>query len=146
MKNRIKIVELIAHTYGAPLPVEEVQVLASVLEYKELRKGEILLSQGSVAREVIYVASGMIRQFYYKKGIDITEHFTCERATLAYCIASLFKKEPTNLQIEALENSVLYTLSYEKLKELSLGFPVIALFHFSILESALIVSQQKADS
>ena len=35
----------------------------------------LLLEEGRIARHFHYVESGMLRQYYYKNGHDITEHF-----------------------------------------------------------------------
>lgn len=145
MNSTLDIARVIAGKYDIELPLDDLKQLSSIMEYKELKKGDLYLNQGSIAKDFIYVKSGMLRQFYYKKGHDITEHFTCEN-TLAYCIVSLFKKQPTDLMIEAIEPSVIYTIPEKALKLLSFQFPNIAKLHINILESGLILSQQKADS
>lgn len=142
----IEIAKVIAKKYEVEIPHDDLEHFIAILTRKELAKGELLLDEGRIAKDFIYVESGMLRQFYYKKGIDITEHFTCEGNTLAFCITSLFKLQPTNLMIEALEPSVIYAINYEKFKLLSFRFPGIAKLHISILEAGLIISQQKADS
>lgn len=142
----IEIAKNITKKYKIEVSLNDLEHLTAILTRKELVKGEVLLDQGQIAKELIYVESGMLRQFYYKKGIDVTEHFTCGGDTLAYCITSLFTMQPTSLMIEALESSVIYTISYEKMKLLSFRFPTIAKLHINILEYGLVLSQQKADS
>ena len=44
----------------------------------------------------------MMRQFYYKNGKDVTEHFSYEGCVII-CIESTLKQEPTRLMAEALE-------------------------------------------
>jgi len=145
MKNKLKIIQNISQKYHPSLPTKELHELASIIESHTLAKGEIFLENGQIARDFVYVESGMIRQFYYKKQHDITEHFSCE-GTLAFCILSLFKKQPTNLMIEALEPSHIYLIPYSKLEDLTLHYPHIALLYQRILEWALMLSQEKADS
>ncbi|MDR0430877.1 MAG: Crp/Fnr family transcriptional regulator [Tannerellaceae bacterium] len=144
--NTADIVNIITGKYNLQLPLEEVEQLASIIKRNTLAKGEVFLGQGCIAKDFMYVESGMIRQFYYKKGHDITEHFTCEGSTMAFCIVSLFGGSPTELMVEALEPSVVYTMPNENLKTLSYQFPGIAGLRFAILESALVLSQLKADS
>lgn len=69
----------------------------------------LLLEEGRIARHFHYVESGMLRQYYYKNGHDITEHFSCED-DLVFCIISLFRQEPTRLMIEAIEPTVVYDI------------------------------------
>ncbi|MDR1973869.1 MAG: Crp/Fnr family transcriptional regulator [Bacteroidales bacterium] len=146
MGTELDIAKRITEKYDVRLPQKELELFASIIDCWKLAKNEIFLRQGQIAKNFIYVESGMIRQFYYKRGHDITEHFTCDGNTLAFCIASLFKKEPTNLMMEALEPSVVHTIPCEKLKELSTQHSEIAKLLFRILELGLIISQQKADS
>lgn len=42
------------------------QQLAEVLIRKNVNKGEIILNEGQIAHDLIFVGKGMVRQFYYK--------------------------------------------------------------------------------
>ena len=121
------------------------ELLAEVLIRKESNKGEIVLNEGQVSHDLIFVGKGMLRQFYYKNGKDVTEHFSYE-GCIVICIESTLKKEPTHLMIEALEDSVVYLLPYDKLMLLTEISWEINMFYRKILEYSLIVSQIKADS
>lgn len=144
MKTTSEIARIISDKY-APLPPEQLERLAGIIESQQLHKGEIFLEEGETAKHFLYVESGMLRQFYYKNGHNITEHFSCEDS-LVFCIISLFRKERTHLMIEALEPATIHKIPYTKLEELLSGSPEIALLYRKILECALIVSQEKADS
>ena len=91
------------------------------------------------------IEKGMVRQFYYKDGRDITEHFSCEEDIVA-CLESLFLKEPTRLLIEVIEPSVIYLLDYEKWEGLCDKYPEINELYRRVFEYMLILSQRKADS
>ena len=52
---------------------EELDVLESVLVPMKFSKGEIILREGEVCRNIYYVERGLIRQFYFKNGKQITE-------------------------------------------------------------------------
>ena len=73
---------------------------------------------------MVYVCKGLLRQFYFKNGREITEHFTCE-GNIAYCIESIFKNKPSHLMMEALENSELCLIPYTGLVELSLSYKAL---------------------
>lgn len=121
------------------------QLLGEVLIRKEINKGEVALNEGEVCHEITFVSKGMLRQFYYKNGKDVTEHFSYE-GCMVICIESFLKQEPTRLMVEALEPSVVYQLPYDKLQRLIETSPEINQFYRKILEHSLIVSQIKADS
>ena len=119
--------------------------LEEILVRREVEKGELLLKEGQVSHNIVLVGKGMLRQFYYKNGKDVTEHFSYE-GCIVICIESTLKKEPTHLMIEALEDSVVYLLPYDKLMLLTEISWEINMFYRKILEYSLIVSQVKADS
>ena len=120
-------------------------MLSEILERRTLKKGEMLLEDGQVAKHIAIVVSGMLRQFYYKNGHDITEHFACEGDGLC-SLLSLFRQEKSKQIIEALEPSCVLLMPYAGLVELSYKSKVMNSFLRSILESSLIMSQKKADS
>lgn len=120
-------------------------LLEAALIRREVAKGEVALSEGEVCGEIVFVAKGMIRQFYYKNGKDVTEHFSYEGGTVI-CIESFLKQEPTRLMAEAIETSIVYMLPYQALQNLINQWPEIHTLYRKILENSLIISQIKADS
>ena len=103
------------------------------------------MDEGQISRHLVFVAKGMMRQFYFKHGKDITEHFSYE-GCIMMCIESLFRKTPSRLIAEALEPSVVYLLHIDKLHLLMDMSKEINIFYQRILEYSLITSQEKADS
>ena len=61
------------------------------------------------------------------------------------CIESLFKQQPTRLQIEALETTILYGLPRVELEQASVKNVNIEILYRKILEESLIISQIHAD-
>ena len=92
---------------------EELNVLENILEPMRFAKGQMILKEGEVCKNIYYIEQGLIRQFYFKKGKQITEHLG-EDHTIFMCIESLFKEEPTSLQVEALEPTII-SVSYTHL-------------------------------
>lgn len=121
------------------------KILENLAERRDLNKGEMLIHQGQVSRHIVFVAKGMLRQYYFKNGKEVTEHFSYEGCILM-CIESLLKQEPTRLVAEALEPATVYLLPYDRLLKLSEDIREINIFYRKILEFSLITSQIKADS
>lgn len=119
--------------------------IENILVRQDFNKGELLLNEGQVSHNIILVGKGLIRQFYYKNGKDVTEHFSYE-GCIIMCIESLLKQEPTRLMIEALEDGTAYLLNYNKLMLLAETSWEVNMFYRKILEFSLITSQVKADS
>ncbi len=127
------------------MTIESRRMLEDILVCRKLEKGEVLIKEGQVCRELVLIGKGMMRQFYYKNNKDVTEHFSYEGCFLM-CIESTFKQEPTRLMAEALEPSIVYLLSFEQLLKLTEKSWDINMFYRKSIEYSLILSQIKADS
>ena len=123
---------------------DELDTLESILVPMKFNKGELILKEGEVCKNIYYVDRGLIRQFYRKKGKNVTEHLG-ENHTIFMCIESLFKEEPTKLQVEALEPTIIYALPKHKLEQVALHNVNIQILYRKILEESLIISQVHAD-
>lgn len=123
---------------------EELDVLESIIVPIKYSKGEMILSEGEVCENIYYVERGLIRQFYFKNGKQITEHLG-EDHTIFMCIESLFREEPTKLQVEALEPTIVYALPKQRLEQVALHNVNIQILYRKILEESLIISQVHAD-
>ncbi len=127
------------------LPLEELELIAGLFVRHEVHKGELLIGERDIARDVVFVEKGLLRQFYFKEGRDITENFACD-GDGAMCIVSLFTGRRSNLQLESLEEGVIWSIPYSGLVELSEHYLHIARLLRRLLEGSLILSQYKADS
>ncbi len=123
---------------------DELDTLESILVPKKYAKNEPILKEGEVCRDILYIHTGLVRQFYHKKGKILTEHIGVD-GTIVMCIESLFREEPTILQMEAIEPSVCYALPKKKLEEVALHNVNIQILYRKILEESLILSQVHAD-
>ena len=123
---------------------DELDVLESILVPMKFAKGQMILSEGEVCKHVYYIERGLIRQFYFKNVEQITEHLGEDRS-IFMCIESLFREEPTKLQVEALEPTWVYALPKQKLEQVALHNVNIQILYRKILEESLITSQVHAD-
>ena len=123
---------------------DELDVLESILVLMKFAKGQMILSEGEICKHVYYIERGLIRQFYFKNGKQITEHLGEDRS-IFMCIESLFREEPTKLQVEAIEPTWVYALPKQKLEQVALHNVNIQILYRKILEESLITSQVHAD-
>ena len=123
---------------------DELDILEGILEPVKYGKGEMILSEGEVCRGISYIEKGLVRQFYHKIGKEVTEHLGVDH-TIFMCIESLFKEEPTRLQVEALEATLVYILPKSKLEAAAIRNVNIQMLYRKILEESLIQSQVHAD-
>ena len=108
MDRRRDVAREIARIY-CPMSPMGIQALANILVPIKLSKGERLFQEGEVCGAMYFVDKGMVRQFYYKNGKDVTEHFSYE-GRIVFCIESFLKQEPSRLMVETLESSVLFAI------------------------------------
>lgn len=144
MDRRRDIAREIARIYCTLTPMG-IEVLSKILVPFKFSKNDVVLPEGQVCRHMYFVDKGMVRQYYYKNGKDVTEHFSYE-GRIVVCIESFLKQEPSRLIVEALENTVLYGIPYDELHTLTVRNQEIELLFRKILEHALISSQVHADS
>lgn len=123
---------------------DELDILEGILEPVKYGKGEMILEEGEICRGISYIEKGLVRQFYNKNGKEVTEHLGVDH-TIFMCIESLFKEEPTRLQVEALESTLVYILPKAKLEAAAIRNVNIQMLYRKILEESLILSQIHAD-
>ena len=123
---------------------EELDILESILVPMKFQKGEVILPEGEVCKNIYWIAKGLVRQFYFKNGKELTEYMATEN-NICMCIESLFREEPTRLQIMAIEPSILYALPKDALEQASIKSVNIQMLYRKILEESLILSQVHAD-
>ena len=143
LKTKRDIARELARRYST-MTHDELDILESVLVQMKFAKGEMILREGEVCRNLYYVDKGLVRQFYFKKGKEMTEYMGTEGSVIM-CIESLFKEEPTHLQVEALEPVLIYALPKARLEEVAMHNVNIKILYRKILEESLINSQIHAD-
>ena len=147
MKEPVKTTRDIARELArkySTMTHDELDVLESILVPHKYAKGEMILNEGEVCKDICYIDKGLVRQFYEKNGKELTEHLGVENS-IFMCIESLFKEEPTRLKAEALEPTLIYALPKHRLEEVALHNVNIQILYRKILEESLIISQVKAD-
>lgn len=123
---------------------EELDLLEGILVPRKYAKNELILREGEVCKNIYWVVKGLVRQFYFKNKKELTEYMANEN-NICMCIESLFKEEPTNLQIVALEPTILYLLPKAALEQVAMKSVNIQILYRKILEESLILSQIRAD-
>ncbi len=141
--NKRDIARELARRYST-MTHDELDILESILVSQKYAKGEMILKEGEICRQFLYIDKGLVRQFYFKHGKEVTEHLGQEH-TIVMCIESLFKEEPTKLQVEALEPTTVYALPKADLERVAMHNVNIQILYRKMLEESLIVSQIHAD-
>ncbi|MGF7216776.1 CRP-like cAMP-binding protein [Spirosoma lacussanchae] len=88
------------------------QSIEPCLVRQEVAKGNIILTEGRICRHLYFLESGLLRFFILKDGNDITKYFT----DVPYVFTSqksFTSQQPARESIEALENSVVWLMTYD---------------------------------
>lgn len=123
---------------------DELDVLEDLLVPMKFQKGEMIIKEGETCINIYWVVKGLVRQFYYKNGKELTEYLTAENS-IFMCIESLFREEPTHLQAVALEPTWIYAMPRQLLEQKAMRSVNIQILYRKILEESLIISQVHAD-
>jgi CRP-like cAMP-binding protein len=123
---------------------DELDILESVLVPMKFAKNERILDEGEVCRHIYWVVKGLVRQFYFKNGKELTEYMAPEN-TICMSIESLFREEPSRQVVQAIEPTVIYALPKKDLEAVAIRCVNIQMLYRKILEESLIISQQRAD-
>ena len=122
------------------------------LEVIEVPKKELLLRDGERADYLYVVLSGMLRSYYIRDGVEITNRFMREHH-IVVSVNSFYLRRPGYEFIESMEPSVLARIHYQTLQELYKDFiefnytaRVLTEHYFSSSEERLyLLRKQKAE-
>ncbi|MBO5058065.1 MAG: Crp/Fnr family transcriptional regulator [Prevotella sp.] len=123
---------------------DELDVLEDLLVPMKYGKNEKILSEGETCKHIYWIAKGMVREFYTKNGKELTEYIATENS-IVMSIESLFREEPTRLQVVTLEPTFVYAIPRLKLEQVAMRSVNIQILYRKILEESLILSQVHAD-
>jgi CRP-like cAMP-binding protein len=124
------------------LSYEAKQAFENVVQISKVKKGALILKENDICSHMYSVKSGLLRQFFYKDGIEITEFFARENEG-CFCIESYLEEKPSKILIEALEDSIISSISKNDFEELCKKYWEIELFYRKIFETSLILSQRR---
>jgi len=116
--------------------------LKNSIQVKRVLKNELILKAGHTSRQIYFVEKGLLRAFYLKRDLEISSWFMKE-GDFIISVTSFFKQIPSNESIQALEDSVLYSLSYTKLQNVYRNFPEFNFVGRVITEKYYALSEQR---
>lgn len=126
--------------------------LSKDLEVIEVPRKELLLRDGERADHLYVVLNGMLRSYYIRDGVEITNRFMIEHH-IVVSVNSFYQRQPGYEFIEAMETSTLARIHYNTLQQLYKDFidfnytaRVLTEHYFSSSEERLyLLRKQKAE-
>jgi CRP-like cAMP-binding protein len=104
--------DLLLHTikrYISLSPDDET-IIRSLFRQQDLKKGEHLLQAGDVCKNIFFIDTGLVRYYTSIEGEEKTNYFNKEGEFVCN-YASFLPQEPSMVNIQALENSTVYSIS-----------------------------------
>lgn len=98
------------------LEKECLDYLRSVVEREDVKKGKILLKPGRVCRKLYFIKTGLLRCYCKIGDKEVTEWFFWLGHTVV-SVQSWHTQTPGSRYIQALQDSELYSITYDKLQE-----------------------------
>ena len=81
LKTTRDIARELARKYST-MTHDELDILENILVPMKFAKGQMILSEGEICKHIYYIEKGLVRQFYFKKGKEVTEHMAVEAISL----------------------------------------------------------------
>ncbi len=143
MEKKREIATLIADKFHR-LHRADLDLLAEALTPFKIKKGELLVKRGEVCNYFYFVEKGMMGRFKYYYNKDLPEGVSDE-GELITCLESFLLRRPSQVMIEALENTASWGVSHADFARLTEQSHELNLLYRTILEHTIVKSQHIAD-
>ncbi|QKX06812.1 Crp/Fnr family transcriptional regulator [Aquimarina sp. TRL1] len=131
MQNLLQ--EIASRSFVAP---ELEQRIKTDFQIKEIPKGTILLPQETRANYLYFIEKGMLHNYYYHDGKQISSWFYKE-GQFATSWYSFYTRKYSYEAIESLEDCIVYQISYHQYQELITDFASFGNFARLLAEEML---------
>lgn len=119
--------------------------LLAISREQKFFKGEDVQEIGRTCRTIYFVKKGVVRIYYFKEDIDITESFEFEGSFVARA-ESLFRGKPSRKGIQAIENTILVAIDSTKLFKLFDSYPDLERLFRKITETSYVNLVNRVES
>lgn len=125
-----------------PISEKSWKLIESITSFQTIKKGETLLRNGEIAKNLHFIAKGVLRAFitdeegnFYNKNLFLENY-------LAGSKVSLMLQTPSNFTIEALEDSIVININYKKYMEFINETDDLKNFYIAHLERHWIIEKE----
>ncbi|MGB3799291.1 MAG: Crp/Fnr family transcriptional regulator [Lewinella sp.] len=98
----------------SPFTNDDFAYMSAGIRCQKLGKRDLWIDAGQIPRTVGFVLSGALRYYHTIEGIEHTSYFSVE-GEWAASYSSFLRQSPSQIAIQALEDTVLLTFSQEQL-------------------------------
>ncbi len=134
---------ILLEVFNKTFSQEELRTIGALLNKIDLKKGDILLSKGETVSYTYYVHSGCLRSYCIDEaGKDHTLQFAIKDWWISDYTA-LFSGGKAMVNIECIQNTIVYRLSRKKMEQLYTNIPALETFFRKKLEKRMEAFQKR---
>lgn len=138
-------IEPLIHYFAEFMPLEEHEIdfLATVFKERKVRRRQFILQEGDICKYNSFVIEGCFRMYLVdENGKEHNLQFAVENWWIGD-IGSFHSEQPSKLNIEAIENSVILQIKKEDQLKLFVDFPKFNRIFRVFTENALVSLQKR---
>ncbi len=139
-----KILEASIKTVSQRTTEEDIRLLVSCAQNRELKKGEVLLKEGEVCRSFYLVEQGYLRTWCNKDGVAINLSFAFE-GDFTTNLRSINGRRASELIIEAGEDSIVWVFDLDVILEQFNSHPQMILFIRRLSVQILLAAEEHSN-
>lgn len=129
----------------SPISAASWQLIENITEFQVVKKGELLLSNGQIAKEIHFIIKGALRAFITDAEGNIYNKNIFLEGDFAGSTASLIQKTPSYFAIEVLEDAILININYKKYRELIFQNDDLKNFYIAYLEKNWVIDKEQRE-
>lgn len=129
----------------APVSEQSWKLMENIVVFESVQKGELLLQNGKVAKEIYFIAKGALRAFITDKAGNIYNKNIFLEGNFAGSTASSLQQTPSEFSIEVLEDSILLKMNYKKYRELIFQNDDLKNFYIAYLEKNWVIEKEQRE-
>lgn len=125
------------------VPDSEAEKFLSLLKPSSLPKGSYFLREGQIPTKFAFISQGLVRYLYVdQKGTEYTKNFITAGVFMS-SYSAMITQTPSQMYIQALEDSQLYEINFKDWLELKKGHPCWNKLLVYILEKVFALKEKR---
>lgn len=92
---------------------DELEMIESKVKLKRLKKGDYFIKEGQTSKQIAFVVSGLLRSYYHSSSLEEVTYCFSFANTFTGAYTSFLSQDKTVLNIQALTDSILLSISKE---------------------------------
>lgn len=125
------------------IPREQEEKFCALISEKQIRKDDIFIHAGEYPKTIGFVIEGLFRYFYTNnEGVEFTKGFFMDN-TIISSYSAILENRGSYFTIEAMEDSIIEQVNYEKFNALFSEHPCWNKFLLPVIQKGYIVKEER---